>query len=120
MKKVINTNGAHKNSFLQLFNNCSYMHLMISSLEFFVLTDFSKEKVIQLVRMYFLMFLHRYFFFEECSNFDTFFFVGKISNSWRSRSKNVLTPHVINLSVCLFNILFGCNFRKNGAVAKKI
>ena len=44
------------------------------------------------------MFVHRYFF-EECSNFDNFFFVGKISPSRWSRSKNFLNPHVVNLSV---------------------
>ena len=70
------------------------------------------------VYMYFLMFAHRYFF-EEYSDFDHFSFVGKISASWWSRSENFLNPRVVNLSVCLFNILFGYNFRKNRTMARK-
>ena len=75
------------------------------------------------VRLYtFLMFVHRYFF-EECSDFDFILFVvvvvGKFTASWRSRSKYFLNPRVVNLSVCLFNTLFGNNFRKNKKMSRK-
>ena len=63
--------------------------------------------------IYFLMFVHRYFF-KECSDFDTFFVVvEKISASWWSHSKIFLNLQVVNLPVYLLNILFGYNFCKN-------
>ena len=49
-----------------------------------------------------------------------FVVVGKISASWWSRSKNFLNPHVVNLSVWQFNILFAYNFRKNRTMARKL
>ena len=59
-------------------------------------------------------------FFRRMLNFDNFFFVvGKISASWWSRSKSFLDPCVVNLSVCLFNILFGYCFRKNRTMTMK-
>ena len=45
--------------------------------------------------------------------------VGKISASWSFSSKNFLNRQVLNLSICLFNILFGYNFFKNEIIAKK-
>ena len=82
------------------------------------LTDFPKDERLYSysLSLSFLMFVHRYFF-KECSDFDIFF--RKISASWWSRSKNFLYPHVVNLSVRQFNILFGFNFLKNGTIAKK-
>ena len=62
------------------------------------------------------------FFFEECSNFDNFFFVvvvGKISALWWSCSKNFLNSRMVNLSVGLLNILFGYKFRNNRTMAWK-
>ena len=47
-----------------------------------------------------------------------FFFI-KIWALWWSRFKNFLNPHWVNLSVCLFNILFGYNFRKNRTMTMK-
>ena len=44
---------------------------------------------------------------------------GKISALRWSRSKNFLNSHVVNLSVCLLNILFGYNFRKKRGIARK-
>ena len=84
------------------------------------LTDFPKEGVYSSSVHIFLMFVHRYFF-EECSDFDTFFFVvvGKISASWWCRSKTFLNPHEVNLSVSLFNILFSYSFRKNRIMTRK-
>ena len=71
-------------------------------------------------RYIFLMFVHRYFF-EECSYFDNFIFIiGKISASWWSHSKNFLNSHVVHLSVCLFNILFGYNLGKNRTKPRKL
>ena len=68
----------------------------------YFLTDVPKEEVIQFVCIYayFLIFVHQDFF-EECSDFDTFFVVvvRKTSASWWSRSKNFLNPHVVNMSV---------------------
>ena len=66
----------------------------------------------------FLMFVHQYFF-EEYSDFDNLFVVGRISASWWSRYKSFLNPHVVNLSVCLFHILFSYNFRKNRKMVRK-
>ena len=56
---------------------------------------------------------------DDCSDFDNFFLIGKISASWCSRSKKILNPHVLNLSFCLFNILFGYNFHKNKSMTRK-
>ena len=51
-----------------------------------------------------------------------FFFVvdvGKITLTKWSRSITFLNPHSVNLSVCVLNILFGYNFRKNRTMARK-
>ena len=66
------------------------------------------------------MFVPQYFF-KECFEFDNIFVVvvGKTWTSWWSRSKNFLNPHEVNFSACLFNILFGYNFRKNRTMARK-
>ena len=58
-------------------------------------------------------------FSKISSNLITFFFVGKIFVSWFSRSKNFLNPCMVNLCVCLFNILFGWNFRKNRRMTRE-
>ena len=53
-------------------------------------------------------------FFDVCSpivfrvmlRFWQCFLVGMMTALYRSSSKNFLNPHVVNLSVCLFNIFF--------------
>ena len=55
------------------------------------------------LHIYFLMFVNRYFF----------------SASQWSHFKNFLIPLVVNLSACLFNILFGYNFLENRTMARK-
>ena len=73
------------------------------------------------VRLYIHIFLMlvQPIFFRRMLQFWQFFFVGNISASWWSRFKNFLNPHVVNLSVFQFNILFGYNFRKNRTMARK-
>ena len=73
------------------------------------------------VRLFFLMFVPRYFL-EECSDFDFVVVVvvaENISASWWFRSGNFLNMHAVNLSACLFNILFGNKSRKNRTMARK-
>ena len=99
-------------------------HALCTSIIYIFLTNFPKAEVIQFVFLYIFFFnfclliffrrMLRFWFF-----FSFFFFAGKVSASWWSRSKNFLNQHLVNLSVCLFNILFGCNFRKNRTRAKK-
>ena len=56
--------------------------------------------------------LYRRKFCDGHSILVFFVVAGKISASWWSSFKNFLNPHVVNLSVRLFYILFSYNFRK--------
>ena len=85
---------------------------------FNLLTDFPKEVVMQFVCIYFQR-LFTDIFSKNVQILMFFFLVGKISALWWSRFKNYLNPHVVNLSVCVFNILFGCKLRKNKTIARK-
>ena len=51
---------------------------------------------------YFLIFVHRY----SLQNAPIFCCCFKVSASWWPCSKNFLNPHVVNFSVCLFNVFF--------------